>query len=96
MSANVVDLPHPVGPTTAQNSPGATSMLRSRSAVYTPHFGVAKRFVTWESSIAGVAMGQTINGVNDCRKPFGGCGPFGRFGQWEDGYSAALLPVKSS
>src|SRR5438874_2659367 len=34
MSASVVDLPHPVGPTTAQNSPSPTAMSRSRSAVY--------------------------------------------------------------
>jgi len=28
-----VDLPHPVGPTTAQNSPGATLNVTSRIAV---------------------------------------------------------------
>ena len=29
----VVDLPHPDGPTTAQNSPGSTVMVTSRRAV---------------------------------------------------------------
>src|SRR5712692_1989296 len=52
ISARVVDLPHPVGPTTAQNSPGLTSRLRSRNAVYTPPDGVRNRFVTPRSSIA--------------------------------------------
>ena len=32
-SDKVVDLPQPVGPTTAQNSPGSTVMSRSRRAV---------------------------------------------------------------
>src|SRR5467141_2948592 len=52
--ARVVDLPQPVGPTTAQNSPGWTARFRSRSAVYTPADGVRNRFVTPRSSMAGV------------------------------------------
>src|SRR5438270_10902435 len=54
IKASVVDLPQPVGPTTAQNSPGWTVRLRSRSAVYTPPDGVKNRFVTPRSSMAGV------------------------------------------
>src|SRR5216683_3316507 len=50
--ASVVDLPQPVGPTTAQNSPDSTARLRSCSAVYTPPDGVRNRFVTPRSSIA--------------------------------------------
>src|SRR6266852_1127075 len=51
--ARVVDLPQPVGPTTAQNSPGSTARLRSRKAVWTPPEGVRNRLVTPRSSIAG-------------------------------------------
>src|ERR1700738_2396708 len=54
----VVDLPHPVGPTTAANSPGATAMSRSLRAVWTPPLGVAKRLVTPLSSIAGSMKGD--------------------------------------
>src|SRR5260370_35552286 len=50
--ASVVDLPQPVGPTTAQNSPDSTARLRACSAVYTPPDGVRNRFVTPRSSIA--------------------------------------------
>src|ERR1700682_4779681 len=49
--ASVVDLPQPVGPTTAQNSPGSTARSRSCSAVYTLPEGVRNRFVTPRSSI---------------------------------------------
>src|SRR5438477_2291984 len=52
MRARVVDLPHPVGPTTAQNSPGSTRMSRSRSAVKTVPEGVRNRLVTPRSSMA--------------------------------------------
>jgi hypothetical protein len=57
---SVVDLPHPVGPTTAQNSPGWIARLKSRSAVKTPPFGVRNRFVTFRSSIAG--NGRSVGG----------------------------------
>src|SRR5712692_9482071 len=56
----VVDLPQPVGPTTAQNSPGETSRLRSRSAVKTPPLGVAKRLVTLRSSMTGDGTAGTL------------------------------------
>lgn len=55
ISPSVVDLPHPVGPTTAQNSPGATLRLRSRNAVYAWPVGVRKRLVTFCNSIADVS-----------------------------------------
>jgi hypothetical protein len=48
---SVVDLPHPVGPTTAQNFPGPITRSTSRNAVKTDPAGVAKRFVTPLSSI---------------------------------------------
>ena len=52
MSARVVDLPQPVGPTIAQNSPAATVRSRSRSAVNDFPVGDTNRFVTPRSSIA--------------------------------------------
>src|SRR5579859_6497091 len=54
MRPRVVDLPQPVGPTTATNSPGATSMLISRIAVYAWPVGVKNRLVTFCNSIADV------------------------------------------
>ncbi len=66
MSASVVDLPQPVGPTTATNSPAAIVRLRSRSAVNDLPVGATNRFVTPWSSIAGVPL------VTDTvRKPCG-------------------------
>src|SRR5260221_12108197 len=53
IKASVVDLPQPVGPTTAQNSPGSTAISRSRSAVNTAPDGVRNRLVTPRSSMAG-------------------------------------------
>src|SRR5712691_2953648 len=53
IKASVVDLPQPVGPTTAQNSPGSTAISRARNAVWIPPDGVRKRFVTPRSSMAG-------------------------------------------
>ena len=50
-SDSVVDLPHPVGPTTAQNWPGSTVKLTSRSAVNTSPVGVRNRLVTSSSTI---------------------------------------------
>ena len=47
----VVDLPHPDGPTTAQNSPGSTVMVTSRRAVNGAPPGVANRLVTPASSM---------------------------------------------
>src|SRR3981081_180548 len=61
ISVSVVDLPHPLGPPTAQNSPGATSMSMSRSAVYRPPRGVANCFVTPRSRMAG-CMGAPSHG----------------------------------
>jgi hypothetical protein len=46
-----VDLPHPEGPTTAQNCPGSTVMVTSRSAVKAVPSGVRKRLVTADSSM---------------------------------------------
>ena len=48
---SVVDLPHPEGPTTAQNRPGSTVMVTSRSAVKVEAPGVPKRLVTADSSM---------------------------------------------
>ena len=48
---SVVDLPHPVGPTTAQNCPGSTTRLTSRRAVKAVPAGVRNRLVTPVSSI---------------------------------------------
>src|SRR2546430_12355691 len=59
MSDRVVDLPHPVGPTTAQNSPAPTVMSRSRSAVNDLPAGETNRFVTPSSSIAGAWLRLT-------------------------------------
>src|SRR5439155_3256992 len=44
-SDSVVDLPQPVGPTTATNSPAATDMVRSRTAVCTPPSAPGNRLV---------------------------------------------------
>src|ERR1035437_9851093 len=52
----VVDLPQPVGPTTATNSPRATLMLKSRRAVIDLPSGVRKRRLTLISSIAGLSL----------------------------------------
>ncbi len=48
---SVVDLPHPLGPTTAQNLPAPTAILMSRKAVNIDPEGVTNRFVTPVSSI---------------------------------------------
>ncbi len=47
----IVDLPHPVGPTTAQNSPVPIVRSSSRTAVWTPPLGVRNRLVTPRSSM---------------------------------------------
>src|SRR6267378_8083305 len=57
ISASVVDLPHPVGPTTAQNSPGWTDIFRSRKAVYASPEGVKNRLNTPRNSIIGPSTG---------------------------------------
>src|SRR5262249_41104932 len=49
----VVDLPQPVGPTTATNSPASTRIVKSRMAVIDRPSGVTKRRVTLTSSMAG-------------------------------------------
>src|SRR5919204_1515841 len=93
---SVVDLPQPVGPTTAQNSPGSTIRSRSRSAVYAVPEGVRKRLVTFRSWIAGAiqaSLRPPVQAFNGC----GLCDRFGRFGLGR-GLSAALLsssPVKT-
>ena len=48
---SVVDLPHPLGPTTAQNFPAPMAISTSRNAVNIVPDGVTKRFVTPVSSI---------------------------------------------
>src|SRR3989442_10580237 len=53
MRLSVVDFPHPVGPTTAQNSPGCTRIEKSRRAGMILPSGLTKRRVTRVSSIAG-------------------------------------------
>ena len=58
----VVDLPHPDGPTTAQNSPGSTVMVTSRRAVNAPPPGVWNRLVTPDSSMRPDGWG----GVTSC------------------------------
>src|SRR5437764_15401709 len=50
---SVVDFPHPVGPTTATNSPRSTLMLKLRSAVSDLPEGDRNRRLTLISSIAG-------------------------------------------
>ena len=47
-----VDLPHPLGPTTAQNFPAPMVISNPRTAVNIDPDGVAKRFVTPLNSIA--------------------------------------------
>src|SRR3954471_9877853 len=49
-SDRVVDFPHPVGPTTAQNCPGSTVRFTSLSAVNTEPDGVRNCLVTPSSS----------------------------------------------
>ena len=48
---SVVDLPHPLGPTTAQNFPAPTVISKSRTAVNSDPDGVTNRFVTPLNSI---------------------------------------------
>ena len=57
---SVVDLPHPDGPTTAQNSPGSTVMVTSRRAVNAPPPGVWNRLVTPDSSMRPDAGGGHV------------------------------------
>ena len=52
---SVVDLPQPVGPTIATNSPRATDMLKSRNAMVALPSGEMKRQDTLRISIAGVS-----------------------------------------
>ncbi len=54
ISDRVVDLPQPVGPTTATNSPCATSNVTSRIAVNEPPFADGKILVARSSRMAGV------------------------------------------
>src|SRR5689334_19141343 len=53
---NVVDLPQPVGPTTATNSPGCTVMVRSRTAVCTEPEPLGNLLVACSSSMRGGAI----------------------------------------
>src|SRR3954470_20235934 len=63
----VVDFPHPVGPTTAQNCPGSTDRFTSLSAVNTEPDGVRNCFVTSSSStraapaVAAVGVADLLN-----------------------------------
>src|SRR5450756_1739306 len=57
---SVVDLPQPVGPTTATNSPRATVILKSRRAVMDFPSWVTKRRLTLISSMAGLVMGADM------------------------------------
>jgi hypothetical protein len=50
---SVVDFPHPLGPTTAQNWPASTVRSTSAIAVKTDPSGVGNRLVTPLSSMAG-------------------------------------------
>src|ERR1044072_1243220 len=52
---SVGDLPQPVGPTIATNSPRATDMLKSRNAIVALPSGEMKRHDTLRISIAGVS-----------------------------------------
>src|SRR5215813_8876804 len=49
MMLNRVDLPHPEGPLTPRNSPGATPSDTSSTAVTTPS-GVSNRLVMWSTT----------------------------------------------
>src|SRR4051812_35802647 len=56
-SDSVVDLPQPVGPTIATNSPGAMSRSTSRMATCTPPLAVANRLVAMRSRTMGFVVG---------------------------------------
>src|SRR5665811_1701103 len=56
INVRVVDLPHPVGPTTAQNCPSSTVRLMSCSAVKVPPSAVANFLVTLRNSMAAMAI----------------------------------------
>jgi len=63
---SVVDLPQPVGPTTATNSPRATLMVKSRKATVALPSGEMKRHETLRSSMAGVSRdGSGVTGLTD-------------------------------
>jgi hypothetical protein len=71
-SDRVVDLPHPVGPTIAQNCPGSMSKSTSLIAVSREPVGETNRFVTPVSSIfAGGAGGAGLRGF----PPLAVCAP---------------------
>ena len=57
---SVVDLPQPVGPTTATNSPRSTVMVKSRIAVSDLPVGERKRRLTLISSIAGAVFSTAM------------------------------------
>lgn len=59
---HVVDLPQPVGPTMATNSPRATCMLKLRSATVARPSAEMKRSDTSSNSIAGCARGASAPG----------------------------------
>src|SRR5262249_14712506 len=61
MRFSVVDLPQPVGPTSATNSPRCTRRSTWRSASRDSPVGVTKRWLTSASSIAGTASGDGID-----------------------------------
>src|SRR5437763_10709311 len=59
----VVDLPQPLGPTTAQNWPGSTAMSISDSAVNAEPSGVRNRLVTPVNSMAGLVSPPDMAGT---------------------------------
>jgi hypothetical protein len=61
---SVVDFPHPVGPTTAQNCPGSTVRFTSLSAVNIEPDGVRNCLVTPSSSTRAAALVATLGVVD--------------------------------
>ena len=61
MSESVVDFPHPVGPTTAQNSPARTIKSTSRMAVSVAPVGVVKLRVACFSSMLAPSAGTATS-----------------------------------
>src|SRR5258706_510786 len=99
IKASVVDLPQPVGPTTAQNSPGSTAISRSRSAVNTAPDGVRNRLVTPRSSMAG-GISFDSGGQGGRAQAMRSLWPFWSFwswwpGRWNGLRSRGILGLKT-
>ncbi|MGW6698628.1 hypothetical protein [Nocardia sp. NPDC055049] len=58
-----MDLPQPVGPTTATNSPGATVKSMFFTAVWMPPSVPGKRFVAPRSSMSGLLIAAPVSGA---------------------------------